>query len=633
MAAVILRRLHISGFVLFDDLCVEFGEGLNVLSGGSGEGKTLVLEALRFVLGEGANGRRSAQRWVRGEAPAEVQATFGVDSSLDTLTLERSLTRSGRGRCTIDAKAVPLKVLRSAGARLVECFGQGHATALLEPEAQRAALDRAAGTLEAAEGFRDARSDLLDCAQEHDRLALEEQRLRDRWEDVARERADLDALDPQPEEYEAIHTQLAQLEARAAHSATLHEVSAVLQNELQDRVHSTAAQIEGLVEAWPQLAEAADRLAEAAEQVQTAAYRVAAVQTEEAFEPRELDELRQRERCFRELGRRLRVAPAELARRWRELKDSDPDVLAHRRGQLAREVERGRKALRRRGRGLHRRRVQAAAQLSVAMVSELRRLGLAEARFVVTVEPTSEAEQSGHSGSESPAEASPGGRLAGLAGEFPHPSGLDVVAFRFSGNGTLSETLSENLAEVGLPGPLEHASGGELGRVALALGLHGGGRAGGGEGTLKGGSAEGGILGNEGPGLLVFDEIDQNVGARLGAAVGRCLLGISGQRQVLAITHLAPVAARAASHLRVRREEGRSTVELLAYQERVTELALMIKGEPVTAAARAQARELLKEVAGEALVNNVGETSQGTPRETPPKARRKRPRRKRARAS
>ena len=148
-----------------------------------------------------------------------------------------------------------------------------------------------------------------------------------------------------------------------------------------------------------------------------------------------------------------------------------------------------------------------------------------------------------------------------VASDHPSPHGADLVQLRFSANPALPL------------GGLDQASGGELGRVFLALGLEAPANA----------------------ALLVFDEVDQNVGARLGTAVGACLERMSHSRQVLAITHLAPVAARARLHHRITKRKGVTRVETLAGEDRVEELALMIRGEPLTEAARAQARELLEE--------------------------------------
>ena len=130
---------------------------------------------------------------------------------------------------------------------------------------------------------------------------------------------------------------------------------------------------------------------------------------------------------------------------------------------------------------------------------------------------------------------------------------------------------------------LDRASGGELARLFLAVGM-----------CIARSDTARGASGRT-PGCFIFDEVDQNVGARLGAAVGACLAGIGRRRQVLVITHLAPVAARADRHLRVVKEKGRAQIVVVTGDARLEELALMIRGAPVTKASLEQAAELLRE--------------------------------------
>ncbi|MGE0709949.1 MAG: AAA family ATPase [Planctomycetota bacterium] len=625
-----------SGFVRIDRLELELGPGLNVLSGGSGEGKTLLLEALRFALGEGGSGASAGRRWVAPRAAAaEVEAELLLGSAQSARLaaelgcpppadgrwrLSRRLTRSGAGRCTINDERASRASLRAFGARAVECFGQGFAARLREPEAQRALLDgrlpSVSGTAPDADYAR-ARAELLARAHEHDRLLAEEQSLREGWAELAREREVLLELDPEEGEYEGLRAQLERLEARAEHATALAALDAELSGDegargggcgLVDGLHQAAGRLERLVEAWPELEAAVEALLEGAERAQDAAHRVAGARESEDFDPRALEELRARERSYRTLARRLGVTPEALATRWRSLQEGDPDALAARRERLHHHLGREAEQLLRLGQALSAARAVAGHELSVLVTAELAGLGLPEADFRVELSSASARAQA----ARPPARGGPCAEVLGRA--FPE-GGLDELRFAFYPDGPPASPDAEcsGGASVGRSagvavgareeGDLRWASGGELGRVALALGLHG-------------------TSPDAGAALLVFDEVDQNVGARLGAAVGRCMAGIARDRQVLAVTHLAPVAAHAARHLRARKLEGSSSVDVLADDEqRIEELALMIRGEPLTEASLAQARELLAETRAVAGVTSSQDREVAPTRAAPEAAR------------
>ena len=576
-----LQRLKVRGFVLIDELELELGSGLNVLSGSSGGGKSLLLEALRFVLGQSAGGRKAAARWVRpGAEAAEVEAEFLLDPARSASLaralaqpapaegrwqLARRLSEAGRGRCALNGEPVSRDTLRAGASGLVELFGQGSAQALLEPTSQLDLLDAAAGSRALSERCAEEHEASSELARRHDALLRDERESRARWDDLQRERRALADLAPEEGEYAGLLERLVVLPERARPATALvvidEELSGGEGEGLLERLHSACADLERLQAAWSELGGACEQLTTAADLVQQAAHEVAGVRAEESFDPRELEDVRARERAYRDLARRLDPpsSPDDLAQRWATLEELDPDLLAERRGTLARSLSERWDQLDALAGELSAARVEAASSLSAATGEELRRLGLSEARFEIELvrgEVTPRAEVWSPGSPASPA----------LSAAFPEARGREQARFLFGANAGLA--LDE----------LARASGGELGRVALALGVH-----------ATAGDA----------GLLVFDEIDQNVGARLGAAVGDCLARMGEDRQVLAITHLAPVAARAARHLRVRKSSGQSYAELLSDREaRLEELALMIKGEPITPAAIAQAEELLSEAEG-----------------------------------
>ena len=629
-----LTQLSIRNFVLIESLDLELGQGLNVLSGGSGEGKTLLLNALQFVMGHGANGKGAANRWVRtGAKETKVRVVFECPEG--KRVLERSLSAAGRGRCSFNEELLTLPEYHARGSRLGEFFGQGQAQRLVESDAQRQLLDAVAGTRDLAERFASAREELLSRARTHDRLAREEEALRLDWSEHQAQRDALAALEPEAGEFEGLVVQVDRVEARADQTSALSALARDLEGDdhgrrgeagLCDAAVDASAALLALCAPWPELQAAQESLAHAVELIQEASRGVACAQADAAFDPRELETLRERERGYRSLARRLSIRPEQLAARWDRLRTLDPEAIAQERAALALRLRRGRKELASISSELSEARRTAAQRLAQSVLERLPELGLGEARFEVAIVPclhTLSQEQgaspprgslshgllpreplrsphpmrsagkelrdsSGHSSSyssssssysSSSSSSSPGGHSSPggdstretlaedvveeprLLERHPSPHGDDSVELRFSANPALPL------------GSLREASGGELGRVFLALGL-------------------------EAPAdaaLLVFDEVDQNVGARLGSAVGACLDRMSRSRQVLAITHLAPVAARAKLHHRITKRGGVTQVETLTGERRVEELALMIRGEPITPAARAQARELLDE--------------------------------------
>ncbi len=595
--SITIRRLSIHDFILVEHLDLDLREGLNVLSGGSGEGKTLVVRALEFLLGGQPYGRASAARWVRqGAAEARVEAWLegppdavaealraaglqvAPDHPGEALVVRRTLDRAGRGRCAVGPASAPaavtLPTLRELGRCLVEVFGQGEATELKDEGRQRALLD-AAGGLDAAREYAALRARALEAARERDRVAAEEARLLDDRSRVAAEHDALAELAPEADEYEALVEEAARLAERELEVQQLGAVVSLLDDDdgaACDRLRQAIARLDrteafDLTAARQALDEALTLTADATERVRRAHQGV-------ELDASRADEVRERLASFRALARRLRTAPEALAARWQELgPDIDPAVLAERRERLDAALAALRPELAARRDAISQARRDASPRLARAVGRMLPDLGLDGARFEVLVDSLTHATAPCSTTPSTAATTPDDGAEQALLREHPAPHGRDRVAFLVAPGPT--QPL----------GGLDRVSGGELARLFLALALETAGASGGARRHAP---------------LLVFDEVDQNVGARLGAAVGRCLAGIGRGRQVLAITHLATVAARADHHVRILKAGGRTRAVRLEGDERVEELALMIKGAPITDAARAQARELLHEASAPA---------------------------------
>jgi DNA repair protein RecN (Recombination protein N) len=650
-----VRGIRIRDFVTIGELDLELGLGLNVLSGGSGEGKSVLVDALRFGLGVVARGRKSAslvrsgaqeaQVTVRLEssggtaAGARVMGVLGLDPGLvpatessiggaSSLQLERTVDKRGRTRArvvfTSDGKSVSRPVaaqaLRRLGQRLLQVSEQGAAPHLVEPSVQLDLLDRFGGLAETGGlvwSYAQARGRALELARQRDALLAREEALRSSEDSRRSEREALAELEPEPGEYEELTDRLDDLEDHVERLTRLcHLTDLMVESDetLADRVRSACADLERCSSSGPSQAHveaARSALEEALAHLDEAGDQLVRAREEEQLEPGEVERLRDRVASYRGLARRLGVTPDALAERWSELQEEDLEQVQAARADAEAALRVVVPALDAVAARLGEARRAAAGLLSEALARELGPLGLGDAKFTVDLRA------GGMTGDEEVLPFDPTAlrlraRLtAKLEARDPSPWGREEARFLLATN-------------PGAPGlPLGNASGGELSRLFLAIGkvmaTH----------CLESRSVESHSVesrcvespkhasapGDRGPasgapaarpleaddpcgdleGLLVFDEVDQGVGARLGAAVADCLYGLGRARQVLAITHLAPVAARADRHLCVVKREGRTRAEVLEGDARLRELALMIKGAPVTEASLQQARELLCE--------------------------------------
>jgi DNA repair protein RecN (Recombination protein N) len=535
----VLRSLELFDFAIADRVSVELGAGLNVLSGETGAGKSLLVDALALLAG----GRADVGVVRSGRASALVQATWTDGPSL---TVARRVVREGRNLARIDGEVVTVAELQSTLAPRLGIFGQHAYQTLLDGVEQRAMLDRRLDPAAAA-AWAAYRSAWAERQEVRERLAALRSAVRDRA------RA-LDLLRYQVDEIDAARLRAgedADLDARLEALRHLERVRSGVVEALSALAAIEGSAADRLTEAVRALSAAArhdaslrplqGELADAATAVQAIAGELETALERLEAEPGELDRLEARRAEIEALERkygagvegvlRMRAAlAAELDGLARA--DADDADLARRDGELTDVIERTARTV-----GEGRRRV--AAELAPAVVEVLRALALPHARFEVELQPLPE----------------------------PGPSGAERVAFRFGAN--LGEPLG---------GLRDVASGGELSRVMLALHA---------------------AAGSDVP-TLVFDEVDAGLGGRTGRAVGEVLARLARDRQVLVVTHLAQVAAFADHHLRVDKTEaeGRTVTRVVRLDgdDRVAELARMLAGDDGVAARR-HAKALLRDPA------------------------------------
>ncbi|MCA9662591.1 MAG: DNA repair protein RecN, partial [Myxococcales bacterium] len=559
-----LVYLHIRGLALLDDVALELGPGMNVLTGETGAGKSIIVDALMLL--RGARGRAELVR--KGASAARVEAQFElepgardriaeavVDLDLDPswregLVLERVVGKAGRGRSVIHARLTTLGMLERVGGELVDICSQHEHHSLTQVSRHLDLLD-AYASLDGEGGLRRRYAEAYERWQGC-RRALADLEARAR-EGVARadyirfQLEEIDRVAPEVGEYEALRDRVVLLRdaqrwvgfARQAHEMLYEADDAI------------AARLAGLVDEARRgpgssrlLAEIGEQLATAQIACEEAASAASRFASEIEIEPGELDLAEERLHELEGLRRKHRVELGELAARAEQMREelAELDNADDRQAALAAQEAGLRRAAGELAGRLDQARRAASERLAREIEGELRALHLGSARLEVRVDTLPE-DQHG-------------------------PRGRNRVELLFTANpGEPAASLSRV------------ASGGELSRVLLAF---------------KGVLATGDHVTT-----YVFDEVDAGVGGAVAEAIGRRLYRASRQRQVLCITHLPQIAAFADAHFRVEKltEGGRTTTRVTRLDEaaRVEELARMLGGARVTASAREHAAQLLEE--------------------------------------
>ncbi len=541
-----LRELHISGLGVIAELDVELRGGLNVITGETGAGKTMVTTGLALALGQRASaslvraGARVARVQARFDAPPEaVRAGWAEDGEV---ILSRQVTDEGRSTARVGGVMTPVSTLAELGADLVEAHGQHQGLRLLASDAQTAFLDRAAGPrhLRLADEVGSAVTQLRALRE---RLAESDIQARDRDRE-------LDLLSYQIREIEAVAptsgegARLAAEEGRLAHAERLVELAAEAVGTLAgdeaavDGLRGSAAALRAAADLDPGAEGLAERAAELAEEAADLAREVRGYRDRLQLDPARLEDVRHRIAALRDLERKYGADEEEVlafleGARARALELEGQDA---RREGLEAEVRELEDHVRGLSERLARGRRAAAPGLASAIVAELDALGMQGARVEISLVPLPEIVQ----------------------------AGTERAEFRFSG-GPGQPLLP--LSKV--------ASGGELSRTMLAC--------------------RSVMVDLDDVPTLVFDEVDVGIGGRAATAVGRRLARLAERRQVIVVTHLPQIAAFADRHLFVEKRAGVATVEVLDDAGRVEELSRMLSGLPQSESASIHASELLAE--------------------------------------
>ena len=546
-----LTSLDIRDMLIIERLDLAFRPGLNVLTGETGAGKSILLDALGFVLGWRGRAELVRPGAERGEVTAVFDLATGHPARAvleeagiepeEELILRRVNDASGRKTAWAQGVRVSGEVLRRLSETLVELHGQHDDRGLLNARGHRALLDAFAGCDDERAACREAWRARREAAQAlaAAEAAIAETRAEEEF--LRHAVGELDALDPQPGEEEELDSRRRLMQAASRIREDIAKAGEALGlNGAEGMATDAARWLDGVADrAEGRLDGALDALSRAMEEIGTAQSAVEDALDALTFDEAELERTEERLFALRALARKHGVAPGELggfAERLRaklEALDASGASL----GSLAREVDAAEAAYAAAAASLSERRREAAGRLDAEMAGELAPLKMERAVFETRIEPAE-----------------------------PGPDGTDEVAF----------TVSTNPGAP--PGPLARiASGGELSRFLLALKV---------------------VLSRQSGGVtMIFDEIDRGVGGATADAVGRRLAKLADGAQVLVVTHSPQVAAKGAHHWRVEKrvENGAttSTVVPLGEAERRDEIARMLAGDRVTEEARAAATALL----------------------------------------
>jgi len=547
-----LRLLSIRNFVVVETLDLELDGGFTVLTGETGAGKSILLDALALLLGD-----RFELRQLRpGADRAELAAAFDVDDRqgiaewLDahdlaapdrSLLLRRTLDSQGRSRAWINGRPATLAQLKEAGERLVDLHGQHAHQSLTVAEVQRALVDGFGGFTALSRAVASAWHDWNKAVLRHEAAAEAALASAAERETLELRRRELATLDVSTDEW-AI---LTQTQSRLAHAAALIEAAAAGEEGLaygDDALSSRLSALIGKLDAHsahdPALAEIVALLEPARIGIEEAARWLRGYREKLDVDPEELARVEERLAAIHETARRYRVRPealpqlrADTETRLAALAESANAAVL---GERAAEAEAAYRAL---AAQLSAKRELAAHELEARVTEVMQHLAMTGGRLEIALEPLA----------------------------APASYGIEQVEFRVAGHP--KQPLGP-LAKV--------ASGGELSRIALAIQVV----------TSEVGAVP----------TLIFDEVDAGIGGAVAATVGAQLQALGARRQVLCVTHLPQVAAFADAHYRVTKlgdaDAVRADVAPVSGAARIEELARMLAGSAITAKTRAHAKEL-----------------------------------------
>ena len=550
-----LKSLHIQNFAIIQSLELHFFSGLSTLTGETGAGKSIIIDAIGLVLGDRAdNGLIRA-----GENSAEIVLVIELADDSNILNwliendfeaeseciLRRVIRKDGKSRAYINNTPVPLKSLKEFSERIINIYGQHAHQSLMHTSTQRELVDQFAGHSDELTALKNLHHDWQILQQRVQQLRDNASEISSRIELLSYQVEELDQLSLAENEF----AQLEQNLSRLANAEQLKQVTATASHRLRNddnedissQLNQLSNQVEQCLAEDPSLTNTHQALLEAVTLIDEAASELSHYAEQVSLDPQALADTEERIAIIDQISRKHKIAPAQIPALHVQLRqeldsltqpDCDLDSLTSQLQQaeqqtmaLAEKISNNRSA--------------AAGKLSTEITQALAKLGMQKAKLDIQVSPLKQLTS----------------------------SGLDKIVINIQTN------PGQNMLPL-----TQVASGGELARISLAIQMIA-------------------VDKLEVP-VLIFDEVDSGVGGAVAEVVGKALRDIGAHKQVMCITHLAQVAANAHHHYRVNKysedEDTASAIEYLEHEHRVTELARMIGGVKLTENTFLHAQEMLE---------------------------------------
>ncbi len=568
-----LKHLSIKNYALIESIEVEFERGLNIITGETGAGKSIIIDALSLVLGE----RASMDEVRKGADKAVVEGIFGVANNRRVqsflaandvecpgdLILRREVSAKGQSRCFVNDSPAPLNILKSIGDLLVDMHGQHEHQSLLRVETHIDLLDDFGGLDGLGQEFRRSYDNLSALFFQVDELTKMELQLREKKDLYEFQIKEIDAVNPQPDEEQQLESELTILNSAERLHATTAELYRVLyegDNTVYDALVKARNQLEDLAEIDPSLADSKRECESAVAIIGELTKFIQGYNSKIEFNPERLEHIRERlgqiSLLKKKYGGSLQSTldhRTKIGREFTIAENFDSEI-----GKLVQRIDEERAVCSSAAQRLSAKRRELTAKINKSVTAELARLGIDNSRFDVVIESRAIGDTTGASDHVYV--------KLGRDSYDATPRGIDKVEF------FLSTNVGEDLKPL-----VKVASGGEVSRVMLALK------------TI--------LAKSERLPLLIFDEIDSGISGRIAQGVGRSLKNLSQFHQIIAITHLPQIAGQADMHYVVEKVEKKdrtmTNLRVLELEERVEQVAKLMSGAEVTEAGLEGARELM----------------------------------------
>lgn len=567
-----IKHLTIKNYALIDELELEFETGLNIITGETGAGKSIIIDALSLILGE----RAAAEEIRSGAEKAIVEALFTISSNRkvqrlleeagiecqDEIIVRREVNQKGQSRAFVNDSPVPISQLKELGDFLVDLHGQHEHQSLLRPETHIDLLDDFGGLDTLIKNFRSAYHELNEMLGELKELVSKRDALKEKRDLYAFQIKEIDAINPQAGEIDRLESELKILE----NAEKLYESSTKLYELLYDSessIHDQLVVVRNQLEDLSEIDKSFEGLKEESESAKAVVDEITRfVQSYSSkidFNPQRLEEIRERLGVLtmfkKKYGGSLEAAieyREKIGKEYSLAENFDEEIQ-----KLTSSVESVRAKVSEIAERLSGKRREVAERVARSIVGVLNEIGIEKTRFEVDIRNR---QYKGEDAALKP--------FVKLGNDFYETTekGFDFAEFFISTN--VGEELRP-LAKV--------ASGGEISRIMLALK------------TI--------LAKSDRLPLLVFDEIDVGISGRIAAKVGRSLKNLSGFHQIIAITHLPQIAGNADVHFRVEKiikgKRAVTQVSRLTEEDRVFEVAKLLSGDDITQASISGAKELI----------------------------------------